>query len=496
MRQGRGVWFEGNRLKRSFRGVALGTLAVSGVTAVCLPLRADLAIAGFLFLLVVLAQSLVGDLMAAILVSLEAAACLDYFFAEPVYSFQVASGVDVIALASFLATALVVTRLVSRVTAEAEAARSERQRLARLYRLAQQLMALDPHMELGAKFLERFQIVFGIRAVSYFDADTAALVLAGRSKTELAQMTRDSYLAGRDVEEPEQQVSIRRLGVGGRVIGCIGFEGLDEPERTADPLAALAATVIEKMRALRHASESAAAAQAESYRSAILDALAHEFKTPLATILAAAGGLQEVGPLLPAQLEMAETVETEAARLGGLASRLLRMARLDREEVKPRMEPLDIESVVEELIHQFARRSRDRQIRFARPSGPLRVFADPELLRLAVAQLLENACKYSQPDSTVSIEAGDWAGTVVIRVSNYGTPIPERERSRIFDRFYRGVNARNQTSGSGLGLYVARKIAVAHGGVLELDDSRNDGEIAFRLALPTLKKTEHALTNH
>src|SRR5262249_9724903 len=146
------------------------------------------------------------------------------------------------------------------------------------------------------------------------------------------------------------------------ITGAIGFEGLNEAEDTAGPLAALTATFVERKKASNEASSAAAATQAEVYRSAMLDALAHEFQTPLATILAAAGGIREAGCLAPAQSELAETVEAEAARLGSLTSRLLRTARLDREEIKPRLEWTDISALVAQIVAQYSERSRDRRI--------------------------------------------------------------------------------------------------------------------------------------
>jgi len=262
-----------------------------------------------------------------------------------------------------------------------------------------------------------------------------------------------------------------------------------------DPLTALAATLLERARALRVANDAAAAAQAEEYRAAILDALAHEFKTPLATILAAAGGLREAGPLQPAQVEMMETIESEAARLGNLASRLLRMARMEREEVKPRMETLELIPWIERLTDQFARRSPDHRILLLTPSVSLEVQADEELLRLALSQLLENACKYSQPGSTISVQVEDGEDKMEIRVTNIGASIPSREQHRIFDRFYRGSAAR-LTPGSGLGLYVARKIALAHGGALEFTPQKpGDDRVSFRLTIPNMKGSrDHVVT--
>lgn len=443
--------------------------------------------ASFLFLVVVLLQSLTGSFASSFLVSLEAVGCLDYFFVDPRKSFAIDNGEDVIALLAFLTASLVVTRLVSRVSAEAESTRLQEQRLARLYRLAQQLLAMEPQGEIGTRFLERFRSVFGMMAVCIMDGDTAEVHLAGVSRGNLTEKTRAAYVAGRDVVDPEAGITVRRLLVAGKTTGCMGFEGLEDADVIADPLAALAATLLERTRALRVASDAAAAAQAEEYRAAILDALAHEFKTPLATILAAAGGLREAGPLQPAQVEMMETVESEAARLGNLTSRLLRMARVEREEVKPRMEVVEPVQLMEKLTDQFARRSPDRRISLLKPRGSLEVRADPELLRLAVSQLLENACKYSQPGSTISVQVEGREDLVEIRVSNTGFPIPAREQHKIFDRFYRG-SAAGLTPGSGLGLYVARKIALAHGGALDFTPPRSgDNDISFRLTIPSMK---------
>lgn len=113
------------------------------------------------------------------------------------------------------------------------------------------------------------------------------------------------------------------------------------------------------------------------------------------------------------------------------------------------------------------------------------VLADRELLRLAVSQLLDNACKHSKPGSTVTLRILREGGEVAIRITSTGNPIPHSERNKIFDRFYRGADGRRVGPGSGLGLFVARKIALALGGSLDLvSDSGASQGTAFRLALP------------
>jgi two-component system sensor histidine kinase KdpD len=188
----------------------------------------------------------------------------------------------------------------------------------------------------------------------------------------------------------------------------------------------------------------------------------------------------------PQQAELAEMIEVEASRLGDLTSRLLRLAKLDREEVKPRLEKTDAAELAEMSVKRYSKILPDRRIFFRRRIGDSGVRVDPELIGLGLSQLIENACRYSDPDALVLVEFAEEERMAVITVWNDGPPIPPSERERIFDRFYRGAVARQTASGSGLGLYVARKIALAHGGSLSLVDSGAGGKnvVGFRLAVP------------
>jgi two-component system sensor histidine kinase KdpD len=467
---------------RSVRNSAAGLCAIGALTFAGHQLHFNALFVSCLYLVAVTLLSLTADFAAAVIVSLGAFLCLDYFFVGPLYSFRVSDPSDTVALLASLLTALVITRLVSRVRAQAQDSRLQRQRLERLYQLAQQLLVFEPG---AAEFMEPFVGVFGITAVCVFDAATADCHTTGTPRKGLPGRMRDAYILGSDIDDEEAGITVHRFQSEGRVAGAIGFEGLEEPAFTSGPLTALAVMLLDRTRALRKASEATAAAQVEVLRAVVLDALAHEFKTPLTTILAAAGGLREAGPMTPEQMEMADTVEGEAARLGNLASQLLRTARLDSQEIKPRMDVIDITPLVHRIAAQHSGRSRDRRIVLANRRETIEVLADPELLRLSVNQLIENACKYSPPGSTVTIEIARQDDFAAVRVSNSGSSIPAGERPRIFERFYRGAEAIHSTSGSGLGLYVARKIAVAHGGALDLENA--DDGVTFCLKIPSAK---------
>jgi two-component system sensor histidine kinase KdpD len=476
------------KMREFWRSVAwcgAGVLGVALLTLLGFRLHLSLTAVSSCYLLLLVLQSMSGDFPSALATAFLSVACLNYFFVQPLFSFHVANPLDVLALIAFLATGLTITRLVTKVRAKTETSRLQHENLQRLYGLAQQLLSLEPARRGENNFLEPFRGVFGITSVCLFDAVSADVYIAGKPRSDLEERTGKAFVHGSDSDDRERGVTVRCMRAGSKTIGAIGFEGLADPARTAGPLAALAAAHLDRTHSLLSASRAAADAQTESYRSAILDALAHEFKTPLSTILAAAGALREARSLGPDHNEMAETVETEVARLDRLTSRLIRTARLEREEVKPWMELIDLSEVIAETVEQYAKLSTDRRICIVKECDSSEVMADPELLRLAVSQLLDNACKYSLPGSTVALTIAREHSYITLRIVSRGTSIPSLERSKIFDRFYRGIDARRRTPGSGLGLFVARKIALALGGGLDLDnESDPSGGTAFRLALP------------
>ena len=457
---------------------------VGVVTFLCFAFRLGFETVSLCYLVVVVLQSLSGNFFSSAIVSVVAFLCLDYFFVAPLFSLRISDASDTVALISFLIAGLVITRLTSRARKAADLEKLQREETTRLYKLAHQLLASKPDTAIGPGLLQQFKAEFSLRAVCFFDADTTQLFFEGESQDHLDEKTRAAYILQRGSEDETLGIAVRILPGGNGPAGAIGFEGLRDIELTAAPLAALAAVMMERANVFRRASQAAAAAETEVFRGAVLDALAHEFKTPLATILTAAGALREVGPLLPAQAELAQTVESETSRLSQLTSRLLRLARLDREEVRPQMELTDLTDLVRSSVAQYSRRWPNRQFKLI-GSVKVNVNGDRELLGLGLGQLLDNACKYTRPDSNIAVTVECLGKSVAISVWNNGPSIPADEQARIFDRFYRGVETRKLVIGSGLGLYVARKIAVAHGGSLVLESSLEDNHgTTFRFTIP------------
>ncbi len=475
--------------------IARGLLVLAALTAVSFRLHLNAATAGFVYLTATVLNCLDSGVGAAAVTSVLAFFCLDFFFIEPRFSFTVAHPIDVAALVAFLTTSLVTTGLASKARQEAAVARRERHNLERLYELAQRLLALDPLHGGHTSVLETLRRVLNLKAACLFDGAQARLDAVGEAGL-LRPRTRDAYIMDKEATEPAAGLALRCFRRAGKTTGALGLAGLSDTERMAGPVAALTAVAIGREQAVRNEANAAAEARAETLRSAILDALAHEFKTPLATILTAAGGLLEIGRLSPEHAELAGIVETECERLNALTSRLLRLARLDSEEVRPRLEPVDIVALANASLERFSLQSPEREFRLS-VDGPLpEILADPQLLQLALSQLLDNARKYSLAGSPVQVRVEAAGGVVHVVVSNHGGSIEDAERLQIFERFYRGSQGRQLAAGSGLGLYVARKILLAHGGSLELvPAAAGSGLVSFRLTIPAVKEIESAEPN-
>jgi two-component system sensor histidine kinase KdpD len=473
------------QFRRQCQSIVASSAAIGLLTFTGYKFHFNNATIVLLFLLVVVLQSLTGRVIASVLVAIAAAGCLDYFFLPPILTFRVDDPMDGLALSVFVVVAAVVAYQVSRVRVEGLRAQRHGTEVEQVYEVALRLLLLTPDQVAGVPALKVFRDVLGASAICLFDASTVDLKVEGNSQHDLAARTRQGFIFGKDTDDDKCGVHIRCLKIGNVTAGAIGFEGLPHPDTVSPALPVLAAAALERAHTFRRTSHEIAATQAEVFRTAVLDALAHEFKTPLATILAVTGGIRASQKLDPDQEEMADIIESEVARLSLLTTRLLRTAQLDRQEMKPRREAVDLVPLVERTVHRYMAQYPERAVTIASSRTSFEVFVDVQLLELTVAQLLDNAVKYSRPASAIDVTVRQEEEFITLRVRNEGNSIPNGERDRIFERFYRGASVRNLVSGSGLGLYVARKIAAAHGGSLILINDDGDSGVIFSLKLPS-----------
>ena len=245
-------------------------------------------------------------------------------------------------------------------------------------------------------------------------------------------------------------------------------------------MANLVAIGLERSRAVEATARAEAARESSELRATVLDALAHEFKTPLTAMKAASSDLLafESGP--PRSRELAEIIDEELDRLSALVTDAVHMLRIDAGDFTMHLGHHQVAPIVDAALRRFERHLDGHQVVQHVPAG-LTVDVDRDLLSLAFRQLLDNAIKYSPPTSVIEITARG-EGVIEIGVRNSGATIPEREQARIFERFYRGVQARH-VPGTGMGLAIVQQIARAHGGTLRVASTPESGT-TFTLSLP------------
>jgi two-component system sensor histidine kinase KdpD len=226
------------------------------------------------------------------------------------------------------------------------------------------------------------------------------------------------------------------------------------------------------------------ARQSEEFKSTLLDAVAHEFKTPLTSIKAAASALLGSAAALPEALrELPAIIEEETDRLSVLVSQAARMAAIDAGTLQLERWPVHIDELCTRVVAQLAPYLEGREMRVEVPAGLPSVEADGDLIALALRQLLDNARKYAPPATPLELRAAPHRTSIVLTVRDHGETLAPRELERIFDRFYRREAVKRRVPGSGLGLHIAREIARAHGGELSAAAVADGGTI-FTLELP------------
>jgi two-component system sensor histidine kinase KdpD len=462
----------------------LGGVSIAAISWIGLRLHLNMASVGTLELLVVVLVALYSGLWQASVLSLAAIASLDYFFIPPLFSLEIADPQSWISLATFECTALIVSRLSHAAKAQAFNAEQRRRDVERLYEVCKQipLPGVKPAGH-ASEVPELIRREFHLTGIVFFDARSGRFHSAGECSQALEAGCHKAFLTNQDYFDDGQQAWFQCVRIGGRTEGALGLKGDELTGLVAASLASLTALSVEHSRSFERESMAHAARQTEQLRTAVLDALAHEFKSPLTTIRAASSGLLEMRRLTPMQLELVTLIDDEADRLSQLTTKLLRTAMLEGEAVKIRPRSLSVMTMIDSVLAEMRPRLDGRLIKVSHVSPTDSVTADPDLCARALAQLLENARTYSYPDSAIEVSAHSTAEEVVIRVTNQGKPIPQPDQERIFDRFYRSSDVQHHVSGTGIGLSVAKQLIEAQAGRIWVESSSESGT-TFYVALP------------
>jgi two-component system sensor histidine kinase KdpD len=464
---------------------AIGCAAIAAVTFVAYKLHVPLSTAGFIYLLIVVGVALAYGIWQATFVSLVAVSCLNYFFIPPVLSFAVADSRDWVALVSFQVCALLVSRLSSREQRMARDANYQRIQMKKLYELSRGILLFDLHTPPGPQLVQLIRRTFLADDVAIFDADLARLDHQGDWSIDEQQIAKTAYLTDRNEDDRDIRTTQRVIRLGSSPIGAMAIRGEVDP-LIANAVASLAAIAFERYRSYEKEARAESAKQAEQLRVAVLDALAHAFKTPLTVICTASSGLQEMGTLDKTEAELAELINQEAVNLNQLCTRLLQTAKLEASSVTLRTEPVIISRLVDDVVSGLAGTLKGHPIELSIQEQDTPLEGDRELLMMILTQYLDNAAKYSAPDTPIGVAVRESNSELLLSVRSRGSIIQMQDRERVFERFYRGSDAKQRVPGTGVGLSIVKKAAEAHQGHVWVISGEAEGTTFF-LSMPKLQ---------
>ena len=434
------------------------------------------------FLVAVLLVSTYWDIRTAIVLALISTAAFNFFFLPPYLTFTVADPQNWIALLAFLVTAVVASKLSERARREARDAKEQRRNVERLYSLSQQLLTVENIPEL-MNAIPRF-------VTQSFDALGTAL--STPTKPTIYQSSPDvsfdpgalASTAARGEFSTRGDVAYVPLRLGVRVVGALAINGRSIRRETGEAIGSLVGTAIERARAIEQLTASQSARESERLRSALLDSVTHDFRTPLTSIKASVMGLLGSSDLEVEQRhELLTVIDEETDRLNRLIGEAAEMAQLDAHAISLNRHSVDIRDVANSAIDDLHAVLQPHALEISVPSDLPHVCADFERIKEVMKHLLENAAKYSPAESPVRVSAEMSKGLVVTSVSDRGPGIDSLEQSLIFDKFYRGRRERYAAAGTGMGLAIAKAIVEAHGGTISVTSQLGSGSV-FSFTLP------------
>src|SRR5271166_85191 len=437
------------------------------------------------FLLVVLLAASRWGLTLATTTAIVATLAFNYFFLPPVHTFTIADPQNWIALLAFLVSAILASRLSERARRETENANRRRKEVERLYSLSQQLLSTENFLELNNSIPLFVRDAFGLTEAAMFLPKRNEVYRTGVEHLELSDEDLKAVSGrGELVIKPEQLISLVPLRIGARPVGSIGLEGALLSRETMEAVGSLIAISIERAGAVETLSRTEAARESEKLRTAILDSVTHEFRTPLTSIKASVSTLLSAAALDDAERrDLLDVIDEETDRLNRLVGEAAEMAQLDAQQVELHREPVPVVEILDVALAKSSQVLGKHELRLQIPEELPEVRVDLDRIAEVLIHLLENAAKYSPEETPITVSAEARGRMVELSVADRGPGIDDIEQSLVFEKFYRGRDQRYRVQGTGMGLSISKAIVEAHGGTIGLTSQLGSGSV-FHFTLP------------
>jgi two-component system sensor histidine kinase KdpD len=482
----------------------LGSILFSAIgLAVSLALRQTMAVSNvaLVLLVAVLASAVTYGLLPSLLAALVCALAYNFFFLPPFYSFTIADPENVVTLLVFLLVAGIASNLTARVRSQAIVARQRAATTEDLYRFSRKLAGIGSLDDLLWATAYQVAHMLRLHVVLLLPRGEELEVRAGYppedtlDEGDLAAARwafQHGQEAGRGADTlPGARRLFLPMRTGAGVVAIIGLDSeqdgtllTPDQRRLLDSLSDQTGLAIERLKLAEEMDQARVAAETEKLRTALLTSISHDLRTPLASILGSATSLKAYRASLgeKEQDELLGTIREEAERLNHFIANLLDMTRLESGALAPNLEAVDLSDVVGSVLRR-APLGEHRVALELEPDLPL-LRLDPVLFEQVLFNLLDNAAKYAPAGTTVTVRARREGSVARIAVQDEGPGLPEEDRERVFDKFYRVRASDKKRAGTGLGLAIARGFMEAMDGTITAAN-RTEGQGAlFTLTAP------------
>jgi two-component system sensor histidine kinase KdpD len=489
-------------------GACMAALMLVAGTTICLVVAVGIVELGHVsmaYLIPVLVAATTLGVTPAIVAAVSGVAASAFIFYPPIFDFRVADTQQFLDLPLFLIVAAVTGQLAARGKANAMVAQKHADETRALYAFSKQLAAAADAAEIYSAIEEHLSLITECR-VLYFGADGSRSQESGLLVPEALRRALADYGSGEDrsveawVDDPVsgarwhiRPLSKRNAAFGTLAIdvGRISADTQTSLDERIDRALADAATRLERLDVARMLGEAKLREEAETFRAALIGSVTHGLRTPLASIMGSASILVQAPAIAqhPHLSALAGIIRDETERLNDDIQKLLDASRISSAAVRAHMTWADPADIVNAAVAGLGRVQATHSISVRLSDSLGLVQIDPVLIEQALRLIIDNAIKYSGAGSSISVEAQGGAGETKIAVSDQGIGLSQEDCEQIFERFYRGPRTRDTTTGSGLGLWIARAFITACGGRVEAT-SRGEGRgTMVTIVLPETETT-------